>query len=70
MSTITNSLSATTTNGAAKPILLAGFVAGTLDIIAACVSAWLRSQTSPVRVLQFIASGVLGPEAFRGGALS
>lgn len=70
MSTTMNSVSATAGNGAAKPILLAGLVAGTLDLIAACVSAWLRSGVTPLRVAQFIASGVLGPAAFTGGATS
>jgi hypothetical protein len=53
---------------AAKPILLAGLIAGTLDLIAACVSAWLRSGVSPTAVAQFIASGAIGREAFSGGA--
>lgn len=51
-----------------KAILIAGLVAGTLDLAAACVSAWLRAGTSPVRVAQFIASGILGQAAFTGGA--
>lgn len=70
MSTTVNTMPATIGNGAAKPILLAGFAAGLLDLIAACVSAWLRSGTTPLRVSQFIASGVLGPAAFTGGAAS
>lgn len=53
-----------------KTILIAGLVAGTLDLAAACVSAWLRGGVSPVRVAQFIASGILGPAAFTGGAAS
>ncbi len=51
-----------------QPIFWGGLIAGTLDIIAACVSAWLRGGTNPVRVLQFIASGLLGAESFTGGA--
>ena len=51
-----------------QPIFWGGLIAGTLDIIAACVSAWLRGGTSPVRVLQFIASGLLGAQSFTGGA--
>jgi len=71
MSTITNSLSATTSDGgAAKPILLGGLIAGTLDLIAAFTSAWLRSNVNPIRVSQYIASGVLGPAAFTRGAAS
>lgn len=67
MSATMNSVSATAGNDAAKPVLLAGLVAGTLDLIAACVSAWLRSGVPPLRVSQYIASGVLGQAAFTGG---
>lgn len=50
-----------------KIILAGGLVAGTLDLLAAFTSAWLRSGTTPARVSQFIASGALGPAAFSGG---
>ena len=52
---------------ALKTIFIGGFVAGTLDLIAACFRAWLRAGTTPRRVTQFIASGALGPAAFTGG---
>jgi hypothetical protein len=51
-----------------QPIFWGGLIAGTLDIVAACVTAWLRGGTSPVRVFQFIASGLLGASSFTGGA--
>ena len=51
-----------------QPIFLGGLIAGTLDLTAACVFSWLRSNVSPIRVFQFIASGVLGAESFTGGA--
>ena len=51
-----------------QPVIWGGLIAGTLDLIAACVSAWLRGGVSPVRVAQFIASGILGTESFNGGA--
>jgi uncharacterized membrane protein YagU involved in acid resistance len=47
-------------------ILLGGTLAGVLDILAAFLMSWPR--VPPVRVLQYIASGALGPSAFRGGA--
>ncbi len=53
-----------------QPILLGGLIAGTLDLTAACVYSWLRASVSPVRVFQSVASGVLGPESFTGGAKS
>lgn len=55
--------------GFARAIAITGFLAGTLDLLAAFVSAGLRSGTSPEAVLRFIASGVFGAEAFRGSIL-
>ena len=49
-----------------RGILLGGTLAGVLDILAAFLMSWPR--VPPVRVLQYIASGALGPAAFRGGA--
>ena len=51
-----------------QPILLGGLIAGTLDICAAFLTAWLRRGVSPAAVLRFVASGLLGPAAFTGGA--
>jgi hypothetical protein len=51
-----------------QPILLGGLIAGTLDMTAACISAWLRAGVTPARVMRFIASGLLGPSALSGGA--
>ena len=51
-----------------QPIFLGGLVAGTLDLTAACVYAWLRSGVRPVRVFHSVASGLLGADAFTGGA--
>jgi hypothetical protein len=47
-------------------ILWGGSIAGTLDILAAFVNSGLRG-VSPARVLQAIASGLLGADAFKGG---
>jgi len=49
-----------------KVILLGGLLAGVLDLTAAFISSSLRG-VKPVRVLQFIASGLLGPDSFKGG---
>ena len=51
-----------------QPILGGGLIAGTLDICAAFLTAWLRAGVRPVRLLQFIASGLIGAAAFNGGA--
>jgi len=48
-----------------RAVLLGGTLAGVLDILAAVLMSWPR--VPPVRVLQYIASGALGPSAFRGG---
>ena len=37
--------------------LTAGLVAGTLDITAACIHAYLRNGTTPAQVLKDVASG-------------
>ena len=51
----------------AYPILTGGLIAGALDITAAIVVYAFRG-VSPVRILQSVASGLLGPAAFTGGA--
>lgn len=50
-----------------RAILLAGLVAGVLDIADALIFTAARGG-SPTRVLQYIASGVLGQDSFQGGA--
>jgi hypothetical protein len=50
-----------------QPIFRGGLIAGTLDISAAFLTAWLRAGVGPVRLLQFVASGLLGPAAAQGG---
>lgn len=51
-------------------ILWGGMMAGTLDLSAAFISSWLRAGVGPVRVMQSIASGLLGAASFTGGAWS
>lgn len=51
-----------------QPIFWGGLIAGTLDICAAFLTAWLRAGAGPVRVLHFVASGLIGATAFNGGA--
>lgn len=51
-----------------KQILKTGLLAGTLDIVAACTQAYVMRGTTPDTVLKFIASGVLGSTAMKGGA--
>jgi hypothetical protein len=51
----------------ARTILAAGAIAGVLDILAA-FALQATNGVAPHRVLQAIASGLLGPAAYRGGA--
>ena len=53
--------------GGLQAVLFGGLLAGALDLAAACVNSGL-SGVSPVRVLQAIASGLLGAESYAGGA--
>jgi len=53
-----------------QPIFWGGLIAGTLDICAAFLTAWLRAGVGPIRLLQFVASGLIGRAAFTGGAKS
>ena len=56
------------TSKAPQAILVAGLIAGVLDLTAACVYSWLRAGVTPVRVFHSVASGLLGAVAFTGGA--
>jgi hypothetical protein len=55
-------------NASVRTILAGGLIAGILDLSAAFVSSWLRAGVGPVRVMQSIASGLLGAASFTGGA--
>ena len=50
--------------GTLRMILISGFIAGTIDVGAAC----LINSVGPVVILKAIAAGILGPASFRGGA--
>jgi uncharacterized membrane protein YagU involved in acid resistance len=50
-----------------QAIFWGGLIAGILDITYACVFSYMRSGISPVRILQSVASGMLGAKAFEGG---
>ena len=48
-------------------VLKAGLFVGTLDILAALLHYFIKTNKDPLPVLKFIASGVFGKEAFTGG---
>lgn len=49
-----------------KQIIKTTVIAGSLDITAACIQAYISKGITPAIVLKYIASGVLGKEAFGG----
>ena len=53
--------------GALRAIAITGLVVGAMDITSAFIIAISRGSTV-TRLLQFVASGLLGPRAFEGGA--
>ena len=55
---------------AAKAILIGGSIAGACDILYAIIYSWLARGTPPVKILQSVASGLLGKAAFEGGWLT
>jgi uncharacterized membrane protein YagU involved in acid resistance len=55
-------------SGASKAILWGGLIAGALDLTGACVVSYLRAGVKPERVMQSVASGLLGSAAYSGGA--
>ncbi len=48
-------------------VLKAGLIVGTLDILAALIQFYIKTNKNPISVLNFIASGVFGNDAFTGG---
>jgi uncharacterized membrane protein YagU involved in acid resistance len=51
-----------------KTILVSGFVAGSLDILAAFfVYSAVQKTSTPVKILEYIASGVFKTKAYSGG---
>lgn len=48
-------------------LVATALIAGTLDIVYAIAFSYFRSGTSPLRLLQSVAYGALGREAYSGG---
>jgi uncharacterized membrane protein YagU involved in acid resistance len=51
----------------ARAVLYGGLTVGVLDILDAFIFFGVRNGAPPARILQSIASGLLGREAYRGG---
>ncbi len=54
-------------SSASRSIVTAWLVAGSLDILTACLYFWMRTGKDPLRVLYFVASGLFGKTALTGG---
>jgi len=50
-----------------KTILIATLIAGTLDALAAVINYTINGGKFPSKIFQYIASGVVGQQAFTGG---
>jgi uncharacterized membrane protein YagU involved in acid resistance len=48
-------------------VLIGGLAAGLVDIVNAMVFWYLHGEVAPARILQSVAAGLLGEEAFTGG---
>ncbi|MTI38144.1 hypothetical protein, partial [Fulvivirga lutimaris] len=53
-----------------KNIIKLGLIIGIVDILLAFVHAYLFNGVEPIRLLQYVASGIVGREAFTGGMTS
>jgi hypothetical protein len=51
-----------------RAVVPAWLLCGVMDLSAAFLTSWLRGGVGPARVLKYVASGLLGPPAFEGGA--
>ncbi len=51
-----------------RAVLIGGLIAGAFDISYACGSSLLLADIPPATILQSVASGVMGAEAYTGGA--
>lgn len=59
----------TKSSSTTKTILWSGLVAGILDAVAGVIVYFIFFGFNPLQVLQFIATGLHGPEAMNGGLL-
>ena len=67
MPAMTRAAASRTSRGAGRAIVLAWLLAGTLDVTTAVTYYPLTANVTAKQILQGIASGVLGAQAFRGG---
>jgi hypothetical protein len=56
-------------NNLFRKILKAGLIVGTFDILASFIHYFIRTGDNPLNILKYIASAIMGQEAFSGDAL-
>lgn len=59
--------SAKKTRTLASYIIIAGLIAGTLDITAACIQFYIKTGKGPEPIFRYISSAIVGKEAYTGG---
>ena len=59
---------ASTSSNAFLAIFWGGLACGVFDITQACVAWGIQNHLPPTRIFQSVASGLLGPKSFQGGA--
>jgi uncharacterized membrane protein YagU involved in acid resistance len=62
------SSTSTTSANAFLAIFWGGLACGVFDITQACIAWGIQNHVPPQRIFQSVASGLLGPKAFQGGA--
>ncbi|HKF22982.1 MAG TPA: hypothetical protein VKE93_15525 [Candidatus Angelobacter sp.] len=67
MSSIAVSSAPSTPNNAFLAIFWGGLAAGIFDITQAMVAWHFQAGVKPIRIWQSVASGLLGPDSFKGG---
>lgn len=69
MTNIHSSTAASQQNNLFHTISITALLVGTLDIIAASIKFYIESNSDPIPVLKYIASGFFGKQAYEGGTL-
>lgn len=54
-------------NGLLKSILIAGLIAGTMDATGATVAYLLRGGENPIKIWNYVGSGIFGDASLKGG---
>ncbi|HVG89877.1 MAG TPA: hypothetical protein VNB54_00165 [Alphaproteobacteria bacterium] len=60
--------STSTSSSALLATFWGGLACGVLDISQACIAWGIQNHLPPYKILQSVASGLLGPKSFQGGA--